>query len=172
VPADFPLLGTWLGQPHVARWWNHDTSPEGVERDFGPTARGETAAEDLLALLDGEPLALVQRARLADHPDYLAELAAIAEVPDGAVTIDYLIGDPARVGRGLGPRVIRSVIDRTWHEYPEATAVVVPVAEGNTASWRALERSGLRRVGSGDMVPDNPVDPPLHHVYRIDRPAT
>ncbi|WP_220039852.1 GNAT family N-acetyltransferase [Nonomuraea aridisoli] len=61
--TDFPLLRTWLEQPHVARWWNHETSAEAVARDFGPAARGEEPSEDFLALLDGEPLGLVQRPR-------------------------------------------------------------------------------------------------------------
>jgi aminoglycoside 6'-N-acetyltransferase len=45
------------------------------------------------------------------------------------------------------------------------------VVAANTASWRALEKAGFRRVASGDLPPDNPVDDPLHHVLRIDRPA-
>lgn len=169
--TDFGLLRGWLAQPHVARWWNHDTDPEAVERDFGPVARGEEPAEDLLALLDGEPVGLVQRCRLADYPDYLAEFTAIVDVPDGAVTIDYLIGDQNRVGKGLGAQVIRSIVERTWQDMSTAPAVVVAVVAANRASWRALEKAGAVRVGSGDMTPDNPADDPAHHVYRFDRPA-
>jgi aminoglycoside 6'-N-acetyltransferase len=169
-PADFPLLGRWLAQPHVARWWNHETSPEAVERDFGPTARGEEPNEDLLVHVDGAPVALVQRSWLRDDPGYLAELAAIAPVPD-ALTIDYLIGDPAQTGRGLGPEIIRSVTERTWHEHPAARAIVVAVHADNRPSWRALEKSGFVRAGSGEMTPDNPIDSRSHHVYRQDRPA-
>ncbi|MDA8371425.1 MAG: GNAT family N-acetyltransferase [Nocardiopsaceae bacterium] len=171
-PRDFPLLMRWLAQPHVARWWNHETSAEAVERDFGPSIRGEDPSENLLALLDGAPFGLVQRSRLADAPDYLAELSAIVPVAEGAVTIDYLIGDPGRVGRGLGTRMISSVLDRTWHDYPDAPAVLAAVVAANAASWRALEKAGMRRVASGDVEPDNPVDEPLHHIYRIDRPAS
>jgi aminoglycoside 6'-N-acetyltransferase len=169
-PADFPLLGRWLAEPHVARWWNHDTEPAAVERDFGPTARGEEPAEDFLALLDGEPVGLVQRCRLTDYPDYLAEFTGIVEVPATAATIDYLIGDPARIGQGLGPRLIASMVERTWRDVPAAPAVVVAVVAANRASWRALEKSGAVRVGTGEMKPDNPVDDPAHHVYRFDRP--
>jgi aminoglycoside 6'-N-acetyltransferase len=43
---------------------------------------------------------------------------------------------------------------------------------GNVASWRALEKAGLERVAEGDLTPDNPVDPPLHYVYRADRPSS
>lgn len=169
-PADFPLLGRWLAQPHVARWWNHETSPEAVERDFGPTARGEEPNEDLLVHVDGEPVALVQRSWLRDDPDYLAELTAVATVPEGALTIDYLIGDAERTGRGLGPEIIRFVVERTWREHPGARAIVVAVHADNRASWRALEKSGFGRAGTGELTPDNPIDSREHHVYRLDRP--
>lgn len=167
---DFPLLAGWLARPHVARWWNHETSVEAVTRDFGPASRGEDPSEDLLVFIDGRPLGLVQRCRLADFPEYVAELAAIVEVPDRAMSIDYLIGDPEQVGRGLGPRMIGAILQDTWAEYPAATCVIVPVSAANRASWRALEKAGLRRIGEGDMEPDNPIDDPAHYVYRIDRP--
>jgi aminoglycoside 6'-N-acetyltransferase len=167
---DFPLLKEWLEQPHVARWWHHETSPEAVARDFGPAARGEEPSEDLLVFFDGRPLGLVQRCLLADYPEYVAELAPVVPVPEGAVSIDYLIGDLRQVGRGLGPAMIRAVIERTWTEMPAATCVLVPVVAANRASWRALEKAGLRRVAEGELEPDNPIDDPAHYVYRIDRP--
>ncbi|TDB97540.1 GNAT family N-acetyltransferase [Actinomadura sp. 7K534] len=168
---DFPLLGHWLRQPHVARWWNHETEPEAVARDFGPAARREEPSEDWLALLDGRPFGLVQRCRLADYPAYRDELSAVLTVPPGAATIDYLIGDPELTGRGLGPRMIRAMIERTWDDYPEASCVIVPVVAANGASWRALEKAGLKRVAEGDLEPDNPMDDRAHVVYRIDRDA-
>ncbi|MGW6271522.1 GNAT family N-acetyltransferase [Streptomyces sp. NPDC055060] len=167
---DFPLLRRWLAQPHVARWWNHETSPEAVARDFGPAARGEEASEDLLILLDGEPVGLVQRYRFADYTADLAELADQVEIPPEALSLDYLIGDPARVGQGLGPRMIEAVVRATWTDHPRATAVLVPVHTGNRPSWRALEKAGLRRIADVSLEPDNPIDDHTHYLYRIDRP--
>jgi aminoglycoside 6'-N-acetyltransferase len=172
VEADFPLLRTWLGHPHVARWWNHETEPEAIERDFGPTARGEEPAEDFVAVLDDRPVGLVQRCRLADYAEYLAELAPVVEVPAEAMSIDYLIGEPEDVGHGLGPRLIAAMIEKTWADFPAASCVIVPVVAANRASWRALEKAGLRRVAEGAIKPDNPVDDPLHYVYRVDRLAS
>lgn len=167
---DFPLLGRWLAQPYVARWWNHDPTPAGLERDFGPGVRGEEPGEDLIALLGDRPFGLVQRSRLDDYPDYRAELQAYLDVPPSAVTVDYLIGEPELTGRGLGTKMIMTLVQRTWNDHPDATAIIVPVVTGNRPSWRALEKAGLTRIGSGDLEPDNPADPPLHHLYRIDRP--
>ena len=171
TPTDFPLLGRWLAQPYVARWWNHETSPEAVERDFGPTSRGEEPAEDLLALLDGRPFGLVQRQRVADYPEDLAAFAALVPVPPNAMSIDYLIGEPDLVGVGMGSRMIRAVVADTWTAHPVAECVLVAVAAANTASWRALENAGLSRVAEGDMEPDNPIDDRRHVVHRTDRPA-
>ncbi|KOT61496.1 MULTISPECIES: GNAT family N-acetyltransferase [Streptomyces] len=169
--ADFPLVRRWLEQPHIARWWNHETSPEAVARDFGPVVRGEEPSEDLLVLLDGRPLGLVQRSRFADYPDYRAELAALIEVPGEAMTLDYLIGDPGQVGRGLGPRMIRAVVRATWDDHPHAPAVLIPVPVANRASWRALEKAGLRRAAEGELEPDSPTAGRAHYVYRVERPG-
>lgn len=141
-----------------------------MARDFGPTARGEEPSEDIVAELDGEPFGLVQRSRLADYPDYLAEFAAYVDVPDDAVTIDYLVGDLGRVGQGLGSRMIASIVARTWTDYPSAPAVLVAVVAANRASWRALEKAGATRIATGDMEPENPVDDRRHYIYRFERP--
>ncbi|MBF6331335.1 GNAT family N-acetyltransferase [Nocardia transvalensis] len=166
---DFPMLGEWLAQPHVRRWWNHEFTPEAIERDFGPSARGEDPSEDLLIYADGEPVGLVQRCRLHDFPEYVAELTPLIEVPAEAMSIDYLVGDPQLVGRGLGSAMIGAVIAGTWADHPRADCVIVPVTAANRASWRALENAGLRRIAEGPLTPDNPADDGHHFIYRIDR---
>ena len=37
--SHLPLVAGWLAEPLVARWWNHDTSPEAVEADFAGVGR-------------------------------------------------------------------------------------------------------------------------------------
>ncbi|ALE73079.1 acetyltransferase [Pseudonocardia sp. EC080625-04] len=170
TPADLPMLRGWLAEPHVHRWWFHDTSPEAVERDFGPAMRGEEPSEDLVVVVGGAPVGLLQRCLWHDYPEYVEEIAPILEIPPGAATIDYLIGEPGLVGRGLGPRILVAAVAGVWERYPEARAIIVPVVATNRASWRALEKAGFRRVAEGDLAPDNPIDPPRSLVLRVDRP--
>ena len=169
--ADFPLLARWLATEPVRRWWWHEWSGEAVERDFGPSADRLEPNEDWLALLDGEPVGLVQRSRVADYAETLEQFSSLDDVPPRAATLDYLLGDPQRLGRGLGTAMIAAMVAKTWRDLPDAPAVLVAVVAANTASWRALEKAGFRRVASGDLPPDNPVDEPLHHLYRVDRPT-
>ncbi|MFE8972116.1 GNAT family N-acetyltransferase [Streptomyces cyaneofuscatus] len=124
----------------------------------------------MLAHLDGTPVGLLQRCRLADYPEYLVEVATLVEVPSGAMTMDYLIGEPQLIGRGIGPRMIRSALQAIWDEHPDAPCVLVPVSAANRASWRALEKAGMVRVAEGELEPDNPVDGRAHYLYRVDRP--
>ena len=167
--GDLSLLGEWLAEPAVRRWWNHD--PAKVDEDFGPSVRGEERGEDLVVLVDGEPVGLLQRSRVADYPEDLDGFGRFVEVPEHAIELDYLLGDASVRGQGLGPRMLAAAVEDTWTAYPEAPAVLVAVVEANRASWRALEKAGFRRVAEGDLEPDNPIDDPLHVFYRVDRPG-
>lgn len=168
--ADFPLVATWLAAPHVHRWWFHEFTPEAVERDFGAGVRGEEAGEDWLVSLDGEPVALMQRCRISDYAEDFDELSTVMDVAKDVMTLDYLIGDVTRTGRGLGSRLIRWAVERTWTDYPDASAIVIPIVAANRASWRALEKAGATRVVEAELSPDNPVDDRRHFIYRFDRP--
>ena len=168
---DFGLIAGWLAEPHVARWWAHETSPEAVERDFGPVLRGEEPAEDLVAVLDdgaggSRPLGLCQRSFWHAYPEEVAEFAPFVLVPPDAMTIDYLVGSPDDVGRGLGSALVRALAEDTLAAHPGCGQLLVPVVTGNTASQRVLEKAGFVFVTAARAAPDNPVDPPDHRVYR------
>ena len=168
--ADFPLVAKWLSDPVVARWWNHETSLEAQEREFGPGIDGTEPTQVFLAWTDGHPFGLIQRYPIEAYPEYVDELSAICPQPSGAVSIDYLIGEPDSRGRGLGAAMIAAFVAESWAVYPAASAVVVAMHQANTASWRAVEKAGFRRVAAGELTPDNPVDDRDHYFYQLDRP--
>jgi aminoglycoside 6'-N-acetyltransferase len=169
--ADFPLLGRWLGTPHVHRWWHHQTTPEALERDFGPSLDGADPAQLRIAVAAGRPFGFVQHHRFDDNPGYRGDVAAFVEVPDDAISIDYFVGEPTMLGQGWGSAMIEAVLSQIWRDRPNA-AVIVPVADVNVASRRVLERLGFRRAAVARLEPDNPVDGPEHTIYRIDASAS
>ena len=130
---------------------------------------GLDPADIFIATTAGRAFGLIQRYRFDDNPQYLDELAPLLSVPSPALSIDYLVGPPADLGRGLGTAMIRTALASTWRDYADAPCVVVPVCVANIASWKALERAGFRRVAEGLLAPDNPIDPWDHYVYRIAR---
>lgn len=167
---DFRLLARWLATPHVARWWDHDFTPEGIERDFGAVVDGEDPAEVFIARDAQEPFGLIQRYTFADNPGYRDEVSALVEVPENALSIDYFVGEPQRLRSGLATAMVGALLRSTWADYPSAEAVIVPVAAANEASHRLLARAGFREIGRGDLTPDNPIDGATHVVWRASRP--
>jgi len=167
--TDLPLLGRWLREPLVARWWDEPSAPEAVEARYGPCIDGDDPTALYLALAGGEPFGMVQVYAFADEPEYTAEMETVCPVPVGALSIDYLVGDPTARGRGLGAAMIAAAVARGFAEHPDARDVLVPVALGNEASWRALRRAGAHWYAEGELEPDNPVDSRDHVVHRFTR---
>jgi aminoglycoside 6'-N-acetyltransferase len=149
---DFALLARWLAEPAVARWWNHEVTPEAIERDFGPSIDGRDPAEVYLALTDDRPFGLIQRYPIAAEPEYAAELSRVCAVPPGAFSVDYFIGEPGYRGRGLGAGLIAATVARTWADHPDAR-----------------DRAGFTRIAEGDLEPDNPIDGAAHVIYATRR---
>ncbi len=157
---DFPLLARWLAEPVVARWWNQPFTLQAIEAEYGAAIDGAEPTDVFVAQEGGEPFGLIQRYRVHAYPEYAAELAPLLDVPEDALSVDYLVGEPRLRGAQRGARMIEAAI--ATHDGP----VIVPVAAGNRASWRTLEHAGFRRVAEGPLKPDNPIDPPDHVVYR------
>ncbi len=168
---DLPMLGRWLATPHVARWWEHDPSPEAVEADFGPGIDGDDPVEYHVILLDDRPIGMIQRYRYRDEPAWLAAVSVVPGTDEHCGGIDYLIGEPDLVGRGIGTEAVAAFVADTWRSWPEIVALVVDVDPENRASWRVLERSGFRRVWEGELDSPDPRDHGVSIVLRLDRPA-
>lgn len=150
------MLARWLAEPVVARWWNHERSPEAVEREFGPSVDGDDATELFLACADDQPFGLIQRYSIDAYPEYVEELTPVCPVPPGALSVDYLIGEPQMRGQGLGAAMVTTLVAESWACCPQADDVIVPVSAGNHASWRTLERagsSGSRRAIWSQTIP-------------------
>jgi len=169
--ADFPLLSTWFAAAHVAPWWQEPSDLDGVEARYGPVIDGTDATEARIVTLDGAPLGLVLRYRIADEEVWCITLAP-SGAPLDAFGIDYLIGDPDRIGRGLGPRMLTAFVADSWNRYPDCPACVVGVHQGNRPSWRTLQRVGFTRIWTGALISDDPSDAGPQAVFVLERPTS
>jgi aminoglycoside 6'-N-acetyltransferase len=155
----------------VKRWWREPGDADAVQAAYGPAIDGTDPTELLIAELEGRPIGMLQRYRLADNPDYERALQP-AGAPRPAAGLDYLIGDRELTGRGLGPVIITQGSVGAWTAYPEIVAIVVSVQVENRRSWRALEKAGYRRTWSGVVDSGDPSDDGPSHVYALHRPRS
>lgn len=139
---DLALVEGWLPEPHVARWWLVDTTVAAEMDDFRSRFRGEGADTRMLTVCFGErPIGWAEWYWRKDYPESAA-IGATAE--EGGM--DYAIGDPAFVGRGIGTQMIAALVREIRRERP-GVGIVVDPDERNRASRRVLERNGFELVG-------------------------
>ena len=163
--ADLPLLGRWLAEPHVARWWPQpDPSAEALADHYGPAIDGSDPALLFLAAQDGEPFGFCETYRHADDPAWDRTIG----LPNVA-GIDYLIGEAARCGRGLGTRLVGALCELALGRYPDVDGVASVPQAANIASRRVLEHNGFRLVDVRTVESDDPGDAGPAAIYLRER---
>ena len=158
--GDLDLVVSWLEQPHVARWWLAGSTVSDELADLRESVLGDQPTFALLALEDGRPVGWGQWYRCDAYPDHEAGVGA----RPGDVGIDYALGDPAAICRGLGTALVGALVDAARSSHPRAGVVADPDAE-NWASRRVLEKNGFALL-SVRKIPSEPVDSPMA-VYRL-----
>jgi aminoglycoside 6'-N-acetyltransferase len=168
---DRALVHGWLEAEHVARWWA--PTPEAlaeVESEMAEMIDRTDPGEIFVVHVDGTAVGLIQRYRMVDDVEWAAALSVAAD-PTGAAGIDFLIGEPQRVQRGIGTAMIGAFVDEVFARYPDVTQILVDPQVENRPSWRALERNGFERIWTGHIEDDDPANVGPCHVYRLRRPS-
>jgi aminoglycoside 6'-N-acetyltransferase len=152
---DLPMLHRWLNEPGVVRWWEgEDVSWEKVVEDYG--SANDEPTEHWIVAVDGRDTAWIQCYALADYADDPDDAEARAWVAacwgagadHDAAGIDYLIGEPADRGRGVGAAMIRAFVDEVvFGRHPTWTQVLADPHVDNPSSWGALASAGFRFLG-------------------------
>lgn len=140
--GDLPLVLRWRQQDHVRRWWHADgaPTPERIESDYGPAVDGETPTRMWVVEVNGRSVGFVQDYRIRDYPEF----ALLAPDPD-AIGLDYAIGEPGHVGRGLGVRMLWAWMLGARDRYPDATTYFAAPDHRNGSSLRVLDKAGFVR---------------------------
>jgi aminoglycoside 6'-N-acetyltransferase len=164
---DLPLVSRWLAEPHVAQWWREPSDLADVREKYLPCLEGRDPTELFLIERGGSAIGFIQRYLVADDPEWERALRATGAADAGqAVGIDYLIGDPALTGKGIGSAAIREFTAVAFRRYPQAVSVLVDVSQANRPSWRALERAGYTRCWAGLLDSSDPSDEGPSYLYR------
>jgi RimJ/RimL family protein N-acetyltransferase len=139
TPGDFHDVSRWVNEPHVARWWDEHRSLEQVAAYYGAALRGEDPTRMWVWEVNGRSVGFAQDYRISDHPDY----ALLSARPD-AIGIDYAVGEPAFVGRGLGTSLLWVFLrDIVWPAYPDVAEFFAAPDHRNAGSLRVLAKLGF-----------------------------
>ena len=131
--AHATILRDWLHRPHVAHWWGNPQST--LE-----SALGWPVEDCALIQADGAPVGYMC---WQTPPKDELEAAGLANLPQGLVDIDLLIGEPEFLGRGLGPRSLNLLLARL-RANPLVLVAGVGTAVSNERAVRAFMKAGFR----------------------------
>jgi len=137
---DLPAVVGWQQAPHARRWFHGDgITLEDARGRYGPRIDGAAPVRMWVVQMDGIDAGYLQDYIVGDQDDYAVRIGE----PD-AVGFDYVIGDPALVGRGLGTRMVWTFLrDIVATHYPAAPRFVASPDHRNVASLRALAKCGF-----------------------------
>jgi aminoglycoside 6'-N-acetyltransferase len=164
--ADLVLVAGWLREPHVARWWLQEESADEQLREYAERVAGRgDLATTMLIVVEPErgPVGWCQWYRWEDYPDEAREL----DTRPGEVGLDYALGDPAAIGRGLGTEMIAALVREVRRHHPGCGIVVEPEAS-NDASRAVLERNGFVLVDVRPLAFERNARPMA--IYRLQAP--
>jgi aminoglycoside 6'-N-acetyltransferase len=151
----------------VSRWWAdppRDAYPDDELRKYRARIRGDADPTLLfLARHRGRPIGFIQCYRIDDYDEYGQAL----ELGFPAAGIDLFIGEPAEIGKGHGPSLIRAFLrDVVFVTYDVDDCVIGPSVK-NASAIRAYEKAGFVHFKDA-RVPD---EPEPEHLMRFRRGA-
>lgn len=138
---DIPLVERWLNEKHVKRWY--EIPHLGVTIDDWMTEIKERNGQykwltHLIVMWQGHPIGLCQYYKCVDSSDEDFGTLSLTD----SYGIDYLIGEEAYIGKGLGKRMITVLVDKIF-SFQDAQIVTADIDKDNKASEKALLSCGF-----------------------------
>lgn len=122
-------------------WQKAPIGLDEVRAKYRPRLEGQRATLMHIVTADERPFGFVQSYRIMDSPDYAEEIG----VSDG-VGMDYFIGEPELIGRGLGRAMLQAYLDEIlFPSFPNEQRCIVCYETANAASGGVLRSLGFRR---------------------------
>lgn len=150
---DLPMLHGWLNRPHIVEWWGGEAERptlDEVLHDYDPERRAAERVTAYIAMLGDEPIGYCQ--------SYVAMGSGEGwwedETDPGVRGIDQSLADPARLGQGLGTRLVSALVAHLFAD-PAVTKIQTDPAPHNARAIRCYEKAGF--VSQGLITtPDGP----------------
>lgn len=138
---DLPMLHDWLNRPHIVEWWGGEearpTLAE-VQQEYLPSALAKESVTPYIAMLDNEPMGYAQSyVALGSGNGWWEE-----ETDPGVRGIDQSLADPSQLGKGLGTKLVRALVEMLFND-PEVTKIQTDPSPDNLRAIRCYEKAGF-----------------------------
>lgn len=145
--SDIPLITIWLNKEHVKRWY--EVPHLGVSVNDWIYELEERNGEfnwitHFIVLWQDRPIGFCQYYKCVDSKEEDFGTLPIK----GSYGIDYLIGEEAYLGKGLGKKMVMMLTDKVF-SFPDAGRVTADIDNENKASEGTLLSCGFKLLDDG-----------------------
>lgn len=152
--ADISLVFSWLAEPHVRAFWDSSQAHREDIINFSqgrPTPSGYFGGKFSywLGMADGIPFALIMT--VLTGPGDPVDSIKLAHLSKTGTTygIDYMIGNPAYVGKEYGARTLQSFITFFQSDVdPTSDVFLIDPAADNPRARHVYEKAGFKYVAT------------------------
>lgn len=143
---DLSLVEFWLNKEHVKRWY--EIPHMGITINDWMSEIKEHSGKFqwityLIALWKGRPIGFCLYYKCVDSDEDFGTLPQ-----KGAYGIDYLIGEEAFLGKGLGKEMVTAMVNKIF-SFPDALCVTADIDKNNRASEMTLLSCGFTLLDAG-----------------------
>ncbi|HEY1812830.1 MAG TPA: GNAT family N-acetyltransferase [Kofleriaceae bacterium] len=139
--VDLPQLVAWFREPHVHQWWRETPDLDAVRAKYLPRLRGVELVNMLIVTEHERSIGFAQWYEWRSSEDLAYYAVDVDELG-----IDYTIGEPTAIGRGVGTELVARLLDLLRSHYVLGTRVSVTPHASNAASRRILEKNDFAYV--------------------------
>jgi len=150
TPAERDAVLGWLEEPHIKEFW--DNSPEHREDIIifmngrkKPTPYWDGMFDYWVGMINEEPYCLIMTSEVLRVKT--SDVFAKNLPKDGrAFSLDFMIGDPNYVGKGLGATTLEAFTEYFSQQIPNIHAFMIDPADDNPRAKHVYEKAGFVTV--------------------------
>lgn len=139
---DISQIHSWFNEKHIQSFYSlREWTEKEVLEKLTPVIEGKKPLFGFIAMVNNEPIGYLQYCRVKEFPwpnqDFEFEIA------NEAAGLDFFIGNPLLIGKGLGYQIINNFLDQII--WPNFQFCIVDPDVGNIASIKLFEKCSFKR---------------------------
>ena len=142
-PDEYLRMVRWRNEPHVREWWDPDDPPltvDGAIEEYRSLIHSDSPTTACIIEVNDEPIGYIQFYQWSKYPNDARALGV--SVGEDVWSLDVFIGEPQRVGRGVGPRAV-DLLCRYLFSDRGASTVALVTAQANSHALHAYRKVGF-----------------------------